>query len=109
MASRSRGKGLDEAQIHPFHQAHARYIDGRLPLGVVVRLADHREDLQNLALQQLLGQLAVVRVQHVEDNYQPTVLDLGVVVQTQPLQDLQPLGALLEEASNTSCGRVCGV
>lgn len=58
----SRGgiEGLDEAKIHRFDQACAGHIDDFLPLGIVLGLADHREDFQHLALDELFGQLAVV-------------------------------------------------
>lgn len=51
---------FDETEIHRFDQACACSINDILLLGIVFRLGDHREDFQQLALHQLLGQLTVV-------------------------------------------------
>lgn len=90
---------FDETKIHSSDQACACCIDGPLSPGIVLRLANHCEDFQQLTLDQLLGQLTVVWVEQVVDNHKATMLNIRVGMETQPLQDLQPLGGLLGEIS----------
>lgn len=99
--SRRAGEGFDEIKIHSFDQAGACHINGLLPLGIVLRLANHWEDFQHLTFDQLFGQLTVVWVQHVVDNHKAAMLYPRVVVKTQPLQDLKPLAGLLGEISQS--------
>lgn len=94
---RRAGEGFDETKLHSFDQTCACCIDGILPLGIVLRLANHGEDFQELTLYQLLCQLIVVRVEHVVDNHNATMLYRRVGMDTQPLQNLKPLGGLLGE------------
>lgn len=93
---RRTGEGFDETEIHSFGKARTCCIDGLLPIGIVRCLANHWEDFQHLTIDnQLLCQLAVIWVEHVVDNHKATVLYSNVSVETQPLQDLKPLGGLL--------------
>lgn len=58
--SRRAAEGFDETKIHRLDQACAGCINGLLPLGIVLRLANYREDFQHLTFNQLFGQLTVV-------------------------------------------------
>lgn len=89
------GEWLDEAKIHSLDQTRASRVNGLLPFGIVLSFADHWQDFQHLALNQLFGQLAVIRVENVVDNHDSTMLYLWIMVETQALQDLKPLRGLV--------------
>lgn len=75
-------EGFDETKIHGLDQTCAGYVDGILPLRIVLCFADHTEDFQHLTLNQFFGQLEVVRVEHVVDYHQASVLDTRVGMET---------------------------
>lgn len=93
------GEWFDEAKIHSLEQTGASRINGLLPFVIVLSFACHWQDFQHLTFNQLFGQLAVIRVEHVVDNHDSTMLYLWIMVETQPLQDLQPLRCLMGKGS----------